>query len=550
MKQQLIWTLIALVTVSTVNGQSILKKKEVSTKLDHISTNIQNKEFEKAMTIFYNEKEIISEDKVKKGDRDQYNKIMSKLEERKIEFDRNNEKVNAYQKQYDSAEYCSAIDLLDLSLNKENSYKETRDAQNKLRSSLTRIKQKCEENSNNILQWKKDYKNQDYEKLYGPIDISFSEKKYFYSNDLSELEVLHKKIKDKYEVYNSVKLQTITAPEEKMNSFANFNTLTYEQSEKYIQELTTILRVGKSEIEKLEGFNPILMQRFADLEPEIKNNIVDLQEFSDLNKPLSNQELMDYLTNQTIKLSIEQIFKYFDKIDQSLIMYDEYSEMPEFQSILELNVYEYFDLQGRYNSELGKQVFEKTDDYQNYRNELERKRKHILENFYYHMGLNRVGGEKFTTSGPGYFIDGSEDFSVNYDLKKKGFPITIGKVLPYHCSGSFMPKTISHLEFPNIPTTKVYDCTTNSENSYREIFLISVSEETALEMENNRSNIEILWLFQIKGIEERQLNDIDFKRDNRNNYGCEEPVDVVATKSLRLIVYNKSTNNIYFDKMY
>jgi hypothetical protein len=122
MKKQLFWTILIFLTISIVNGQTILKKIEVTTRLDQVSTNIQNNEFEKAMEIFYNTQKVISEKNVKKGDFDKYFEIKATLEQKKNEFDRNKGKVNTYLKHNKSEYYCSAIGLLDLRLNNKNSF--------------------------------------------------------------------------------------------------------------------------------------------------------------------------------------------------------------------------------------------------------------------------------------------------------------------------------------------------------------------------------------------------------------------------------------------
>jgi len=547
-KNQLLWTILIFLTGSIVNGQSILDKKEVSTRLDLIMSNIENKEYEKSMEIFYNNQEVISEEKIKKGDLDKYNSIKNTLEQKKYEFDRNKEKVNTYQNEYNSGNYCIAFGLLDLKLTSENSYKGSQNIQKTLRIPMTEAKQKCDDNSSNILKWESDYQNTNYESLYSIMGLKLSDKKYFLPNDLKKIEVIQQNINDKYKIYNTVRIQLVNVPKEKLNLPINLKKITYDQSTRYIQELTNILQVANSELQKLEGNNPILIQEFEDIEPQILGKLEELQRIRDLIKPFTSSDLTEYLTNQEKKLTIEQIIQYFKEVNSKLVKSDEWAEMPDFQAIFELNIYEFYNLNTEYNSELKKQVFEKTNDYQNYRNELIQKRNEILSNFYYHKGFNRVSGETFTTKRMN--LNGTTHLVVNYDLKKKGFPISIGDVLPYYCSVSFMPKTISHLEFPSLPTSKVFDRTANSENSYREIFLINVSEEVALEMENNRSNIETLLLFQIKGIEKRKLNDIDFRKDKGNNNGCKELVDVFTTKNLKLIVYNKSTNKIYFDKVY
>ena len=128
------------------------------------------------------------------------------------------------------------------------------------------------------------------------------------------METLQNNLKNKYSVYKSVKDKIITSPNNAINSI-NFNILTYEYSEQYIKELTTVLSISNSELQKPEGTNPILEQEFAKLKPIIESKIKELKQFSDINKPLSNKELEEYLSYNNRVLSIEQIFKHFKEIN-------------------------------------------------------------------------------------------------------------------------------------------------------------------------------------------------------------------------------------------
>lgn len=284
MKKAFIWSITTLLTISVSYGQSILKKKEVKERLDQISTDIQNKDFEKAMTLFDSKQEIISEENVPKKLFDKYKTIKTTVEQKKKEFDTNREKVNAYQKQYNSKDYCFAVDLLDLSLTKENSYQETQDIQTKLTSSLKQAKQKCEDNSIKLIQWKKDYQNQEYEKLHKLKDISQSDKNYYYESDLKQLESMQTAIYSKYIIYKAVKDKIVISPNNIINKI-NLNNLTYNQAIQYIDKLSNTIKTADTELQKLEGKNHQLIAQYSKLKPKIQRTLSELKEFSIKNKP-------------------------------------------------------------------------------------------------------------------------------------------------------------------------------------------------------------------------------------------------------------------------
>lgn len=283
-KKILLWPLLTLATVSATYGQTILKKKDLIAQLDQISRDIQNKDFEKAMTLFDNKQEIISEENVPKKAFDKYKTIKTILDQKKTKFNSNREKVNAYQKQYNSKDYCSAIDLLDLSLTKENSYKETHDVQSKLTSSLQQAKQKCNDNSNKLPQWKKDLENQEYEKLYKLIDINESDKNYYYESDLKQLESIQTAIYSKYIIYKAVNDKIMISPNNIINKI-NLDYLTYDEAIQYIDKFSNTIKTADTELQKLEGKNPQINAQYSKLKPKIERTLSELKEFSIKNKP-------------------------------------------------------------------------------------------------------------------------------------------------------------------------------------------------------------------------------------------------------------------------
>ena len=139
MKKELAWIFIILLSITTTYSQIVLKSKEIKERLNLIETKIQNKELERAIALFFSNQEIIYIENVSKKQRDQYTNIKSILDQKKRDFNTTREKVDYYQTLYSSKNYCSAIDLLDLTLNVENSSKETRDIQSNLSPALYMI---------------------------------------------------------------------------------------------------------------------------------------------------------------------------------------------------------------------------------------------------------------------------------------------------------------------------------------------------------------------------------------------------------------------------
>ncbi len=564
MKKQLFFILLIFAISPVVKGQEVLNKKDVAIRIDQISALIKNKEFEEAMLLFNSKTEIIVVDNVRKNLREDFYSIKTTLDQKENEFKKNEEKVAAFQNQYESGDYCSAISLLDLNLTKENSFQSTQNIKTKLYNTLLDARIKCNDFDKNITQWNQDYKNQDYEKIFPIYKMSDEELKYLSKQNTPTFNDLKSKLADRHLAYWSVRFKIIELPESKIASL-NFDSLNYNQSLAMINDFNNILAIQKSEIQKLDGNNPLLLQQFSELKPKIQKTIEILSKFCSSNKPFSRADIEEYLTRRTTKLSIEQIMQNFTKINGAEMFYsmtgkdlsevsydgnfsllgseDAWEEKSVFRSVFDEDVYTFYNLNEEYNSILQKKVFEETEEYKSYLNELVLKKNQVLEGFYYLNGFG-LNGQTFTQE----FDENS--YQVNYNLNKSGFPITINHVYPYKCSRYFIPKTISDIEFPNIPVTKVYDVRHQGKDSYREVFLITVSEKNALEMENDRSNIEIILLFQINGIEKRKLNDIDFQRANKNNYGCKNSVDVIASKNLRLVVYNTKTNKIYFDEVY
>lgn len=248
-----------------------------------------------------------------------------------------------------------------------------------------------------------------------------------------------------------------------------------------------------------------------------------------------------FLTNSQVNLTPSQIISNFRIADQNWL--NQFSGPARFESAYNLNVFDYFKLSETHDSDLKKEVFKKSTDYRILLDSLNKIKFNYLNSVYFQTGFNNVGEETFDMENN----NEEQGYQVNYDIRMKGFFIGIGVVLPYQCFTAFCPKVIEDIEFKQLTIAKKYNLKSNSDKSYTQYLFISMDANKALEIENNRNQIEILRIFNITGLYSKTFNDADFIADN---HGQTCKVKVVKGGSMRLLIYNKGTDQVYFDKLY
>lgn len=236
-----------------------------------------------------------------------------------------------------------------------------------------------------------------------------------------------------------------------------------------------------------------------------------------------------FLSDESVKLSIEEIKKSFSKSSENWIGDKDGGETSPFQASMKADVFSYFSLLEKYDSDLKKSMFKKTDEYKLLLDSLSKIKNSLLSETYYQISLNQV-----------------YEFSIEYDIQKKGFLVAIGNVLPYHCQVAFLPKVIGEIEFKQLNISKKYNLSSNSNNSYTQYLFFPMKEEEAIILENNKENVEYLLVFNIEGLQTSRFSDQDFIKDNQQN--CK--VEVAKGGDLRFIIFNEKTNLIYLDKLF
>ena len=145
----------------------------------------------------------------------------------------------------------------------------------------------------------------------------------------------------------------------------------------------------------------------------------------------------------------------------------------ELEAIYDLNVFSYFNLSD-YDTELKQAVYKKTEEYQNKLTELKSIKAEMLKTIYYGNLANAFS-------------------NVDYDIKRKGFEINLGSNCGIGTSSARTPKSINldyecNILLKALPTKQVAE-PIMGQGGYSEKLFLPMSEETGLEIENNRESL-------------------------------------------------------------
>jgi|GEM_PF-3522167 len=216
-----------------------------------------------------------------------------------------------------------------------------------------------------------------------------------------------------------------------------------------------------------------------------------------------------------------------------------------------LNVWAYMDLEEKYNSELKKSEFMKTDDYMS--------------------ALNQVKAAKQALNEETYII-GLEfnDYTIsNYDLKNGTFDFEIGTSKDYLGYNAFKydprnksrgyeysdksfsyykvrpPRTILDFDISKIPLIQK-----KTRDAISEFIRLKIPRDIAIQIEENRSDILLVLVSDISSSKK-----ISFDANwSRNSHLTDEIAlaqsEVFSGAFLRMMIYNSVTGVLLYDKMY
>lgn len=204
----------------------------------------------------------------------------------------------------------------------------------------------------------------------------------------------------------------------------------------------------------------------------------------------------------------------------------------------DLDVLNYFGLSG-YDTELKRQVFKKSSEYAERLEELRTIKSKMFRTTYY----LKVEGK---------FND--ELNRADYDIKGRGFGLELGKNWGMGTSSARTPKSIDLpswgvIHIKALPTR--HD--SNVEGLYTEQLFLSMNETLGLEIENNRENVDLYLFFTPSGREQTifKYYNGDHKPYKDKEIGwCTITHNDIKADTVRIVVTNRLTGRIYFDKTY
>jgi len=238
------------------------------------------------------------------------------------------------------------------------------------------------------------------------------------------------------------------------------------------------------------------------------------------------------------------IFNFFTEVTEPWFS-NYYPEKSKFIDAYDMNVLKYFNLSEIYDSPLKKKVFHNSNYYKILYDSLKKIKFNFLNTNYYQFGLNDLiyNENIFNRKNES---DYNNSYILNYNLNKQGFEILINEV-----SFSSPPNVINDIYFKKLISPYGNQIIFKEKES--QILFIPMDEITALEIENDRENIEILRIYNIKGVDTITYktsykihgynNSIKTKINIRKNR-------VIIGGNMRLIIYNKQSEEIYFDHLY
>lgn len=194
----------------------------------------------------------------------------------------------------------------------------------------------------------------------------------------------------------------------------------------------------------------------------------------------------------------------------------------EICAAFQLNVFKYFKLNNKYDSDLKRKVF--------------------MESYEYKDLLEKIKSEKIKIENSFFYIQINPLFRCHtynkgeYNLKDKGFYVQTCWSMDYDFPHKIDKNYIFFKALPSKLKTETYF----GQISKWEEFFIPLSESDGLNIENDPKKYSYIVIFKINGFE-------SVVWDNEFSNG---KIKLPRVDKLRLVVLENSTNKIYFDKIY
>jgi hypothetical protein len=197
-------------------------------------------------------------------------------------------------------------------------------------------------------------------------------------------------------------------------------------------------------------------------------------------------------------------------------------------AIFQLDVFEYYKLGDRYDTDLKRAVFQKSDEY--------------VEK------LAQMKAEKRRLQAIDLFIVADDDDShelSSYDVKRRGFWLSLGINATgwgYEASG---PRSCRGINFPALSTTGTPFLGWEAPRGIKaEMLFIPMRPEKALAVEQSKGDAHVFFFFRLGDVREVRFK--AFEEDAWRNVRQELP----AARFVRVVVANSRSGETYFEKLF
>jgi hypothetical protein len=198
-------------------------------------------------------------------------------------------------------------------------------------------------------------------------------------------------------------------------------------------------------------------------------------------------------------------------------------------AILKLNVYDHFKIDRK--SDLQEKIYEQSEEYTALKDSLLKIRKAFLQEWHY-VRL---------------------DLENNYDVKRGLFVVKeAGNVGAGYCPFPLPPRSVGRYYFSQmsyIETSSLAGQIFNIQGAKNVQMVFYCGEKTALEIEKNRKNLDILIFFKVIGISEKS-----FRYFVSNGYSADAwtvfSEEMITTRNVQLAVMSKDHSRTFFSQNY
>jgi hypothetical protein len=210
-------------------------------------------------------------------------------------------------------------------------------------------------------------------------------------------------------------------------------------------------------------------------------------------------------------------------------MLDNSSVIPKnFESILNLDVITYYDLEYEYDTELKVKYFKDTQEYKDKLEKLESLKSELEKNI--------------------SFIKKDASILSDYNIQKQAFEISIGETFHNYPNENY-PKTLDGIDFSIL---KIQEKRIELvQNMYDQFFLAKTTEQNALKIENNKGDVKIYMFFRPKSSKKITYDKLN---DFVNGYGEITYRTVTETfiipDFVRIVLCDENTKDVFYDNVY